>query len=146
MEERIGNDLWYNKEYDWVWREAEGRSGGIISIWNKNVFSKISVWHIRGMLVVNGTWLEDGEQMMIINVYAPCTPADKEQPWDPIIIVLQQNENVRTCVVGDFNAIKEEYERAGKRGEVDRREIKNFAEFISSNNLIELPLKGRKFT
>ncbi|KAL8488622.1 hypothetical protein ACS0TY_024783 [Phlomoides rotata] len=146
MEEKIGNDLWYNKEYDWVWREAEGRSGGIISIWNRKVFTKSSAWHMRGMLVVNGIWLEDGEQVMIINVYAPCAPAEKEKLWDAITIVLQQNEDVRTCVVGDFNAIREEHERVGRRGEIDRREIRNFTEFISSNNLIELHLKGRKFT
>ncbi|KAL8530226.1 hypothetical protein ACS0TY_007323 [Phlomoides rotata] len=32
MENRMGNELWPNKKFDWVWKEAEGRAGGLISI------------------------------------------------------------------------------------------------------------------
>ncbi|KAL8463824.1 hypothetical protein ACS0TY_033680 [Phlomoides rotata] len=59
-EQIIRRELWYNSNFDWVWKDVEGRSGGIISIWSRRVFSKISSWHISGMLVVNGIWLEDG--------------------------------------------------------------------------------------
>ncbi|KAL8456316.1 hypothetical protein ACS0TY_034507 [Phlomoides rotata] len=83
---------------------------------------------------------------MIINVYAPCTAAEKEQLWDVIKIIVEQNEEVRTCVVGDFNSIREVHEKVGKRGEVDQRDIRRFSEFISSSKLMELQLNGRKFT
>ncbi|KAL8473622.1 hypothetical protein ACS0TY_030457 [Phlomoides rotata] len=126
MEENIGREMWFDREFDWAWREVEGRAGGIISIWNRKVFSKISVWHIKGMLVVNGIWREDNAKVMIINVYAPCTVMEKEQLWDAIKIVLEQNEEVRTCVLWDFNSIREENERIGKRGEVDHRDIRIF--------------------
>ncbi|KAL8472766.1 hypothetical protein ACS0TY_029839 [Phlomoides rotata] len=124
IEEKIVKELWFDRDFDWVWRESEGREGGIISIWNRKVFSKISLWHIHGMLVVNEIWLEDNALVMIINVYAPCNVSDKVQLWDAIKIILEQNEKVRTCIIGDFNSIRGENERIGKRGEVDQRDIR----------------------
>ncbi|KAL8513732.1 hypothetical protein ACS0TY_013006 [Phlomoides rotata] len=97
---------------------------------------------MKGMLVVNGIWREDNVKVMIINVYAPRTVTEKEQLWDVIKIVLEQNENVRVCIVGDFNSIREENERIGKRGDVDHRDIRIFENFISSSRLMELQLKG----
>ncbi|KAL8535903.1 hypothetical protein ACS0TY_011522 [Phlomoides rotata] len=107
INDSLGRELWFDKEFDWAWREVEGRAGVIISIWNKRVFTKISSWHIKGMLVVNGYWNEDNAKMMIINVYAPCNVGEKGLLWDAINTILAQNEEVRTCVVGDFNSIKE---------------------------------------
>ncbi|KAL8490614.1 hypothetical protein ACS0TY_022568 [Phlomoides rotata] len=77
MEHMSGGDLWPDREFEWVWREAEGRSGGLISIWNRKWFVKTSSWHSRRVLVVNGRWVEDNEEMVVINVYAPCDFADK---------------------------------------------------------------------
>ncbi|KAL8514073.1 hypothetical protein ACS0TY_013257 [Phlomoides rotata] len=37
MDTIIGTELWYDREFDWEWREVEGRSGGIISIWSRKV-------------------------------------------------------------------------------------------------------------
>ncbi|KAL8500405.1 hypothetical protein ACS0TY_020122 [Phlomoides rotata] len=35
MKNNVGNELWPNKEFDWTWKDAAGRAGGLISIWNK---------------------------------------------------------------------------------------------------------------
>ncbi|KAL8479590.1 hypothetical protein ACS0TY_026473 [Phlomoides rotata] len=77
IEDNIGRDIWFDSDFDWAWREAEGRLGGIISIWNRKAFSKISSWHMKGMLVVNGIWRDDDAKVMIINVYAPCIVSEK---------------------------------------------------------------------
>ncbi|KAL8463104.1 hypothetical protein ACS0TY_033938 [Phlomoides rotata] len=45
VDDRIGFEIWPGKEFEWAWREAEGRSGGLISIWNMKVFVKTSSWH-----------------------------------------------------------------------------------------------------
>ncbi|KAL8548148.1 hypothetical protein ACS0TY_007460 [Phlomoides rotata] len=100
------------------------RSGGLISIWNRKVFSKTSLWHSRELLVSNERWSKDDEKMVIINVYAPCSATEKEGIWDTIKIVIEQ---ARICVVGDFNSIKEANERVRQRGEVDSRDIRLFA-------------------
>ncbi|KAL8546335.1 hypothetical protein ACS0TY_006158 [Phlomoides rotata] len=144
--DRIGRALWGEKKWDWAYRESEGRSGGLVSIWNTKVFSKTSSWHINGMLVVNGRWVEDGTYLVIINVYAPCSFREKEQLWEAIKILVDQYEDRKICVVGDFNSIRVESERIGRTVEVDHRDINLFEEFISSSGLIDLPLRGRRFT
>ncbi|KAL8457740.1 hypothetical protein ACS0TY_035560 [Phlomoides rotata] len=146
LEKMIWGELWPNLDFDWAWSEFEGRSGGLISILNSRVFSKRSVWHCRGLLIINRRWREDDGEMVIINVYAPCLVAEKEVLWDTIKLVIEQNEEARICVVGDFNSIREVDERIGRGGEVDRKDIQIFANFISTSGLMELPLWGRKFT
>ncbi|KAL8530707.1 hypothetical protein ACS0TY_007661 [Phlomoides rotata] len=110
LESRIGYEIWPGNDFDWAWRDAEGRSGGLISIWNRKLFEKTSSWHSKGLLVVNGRWLEDNGGMVIINVYAPCLFFEKEQLWDTIKMVIAQNDDARICVVGDFNSIREKGE------------------------------------
>ncbi|KAL8493332.1 hypothetical protein ACS0TY_024521 [Phlomoides rotata] len=110
----IGRELWGRSNYDWVYRDAEGRSGGLISIWNSGVFSKSSSWHTKGLLVVKGRWLEDSSVMLILNVYAPCNTTEKVQLWEILQVVTEQYEEYRICVAGDFNSIREENERIGR--------------------------------
>ncbi|KAL8493542.1 hypothetical protein ACS0TY_024657 [Phlomoides rotata] len=99
LEDRFGFDIWSGKDFDWTWREAEGRSGGLISIWNRKAFEKT---------MVNGRWIVDNEDMVILNVYAPCGNAEKTHLWDMIKLVIEQNAEVKICVAGDFNSIREE--------------------------------------
>ncbi|KAL8535668.1 hypothetical protein ACS0TY_011339 [Phlomoides rotata] len=118
MEHKSGGDLWPDRKFEWpdrkfewVWREDEGRSGGLISIWNRKRFVKTSSWHSRGVLVVNGRWVKDNEEMVVINVYAPCDFTDKALVWDMINLVITQNTAAKICVAGDFNSIRAEGER-----------------------------------
>ncbi|KAL8480950.1 hypothetical protein ACS0TY_027463 [Phlomoides rotata] len=145
LEERLGSELWPGKDFDWVGGEAEGRAGGLISIWNRKAFVKTSSWHHKGLLVVNGRWSGDNVQMVILNVYATGGYTDKAQLWDMIRLVIEQNADTKSCVVGDFNSIREEGERCGRGGVIDRRDIKLFDDFISLSGLIDLQLGGQKY-
>ncbi|KAL8521151.1 hypothetical protein ACS0TY_011630 [Phlomoides rotata] len=57
--------------------ESEGRSGGILSIWNNDVFHKSSSWSVRGVLVINGFFTGDNSRGVLMNVYAPCLSSEK---------------------------------------------------------------------
>ncbi|KAL8476334.1 hypothetical protein ACS0TY_028855 [Phlomoides rotata] len=146
VDSRHGLDLWPGQEFDWAWSEAEGRSGGLISIWNKHRFEKTSSWHIKGLLVVNDRWTEDNEEMVVMNVYASCSSVEKAQLWDSINLVIEQNNTTKICVARDFNAIRAEGERSGRGDTIDRRDIRLFDDFISSSGLIDLKLWGHFFT
>ncbi|KAL8541409.1 hypothetical protein ACS0TY_002610 [Phlomoides rotata] len=146
LEDRIGFDLWPGKDFDWAWREVEGCSGGLISIWNRKIFVKTSSWHDKGILVVNGRWIDDNEEMVILNVYAPCDHTEKALLWEMINLIIEQNVEAKVCVAGDFNSIREEGERCGKGVVIDRRDIKLFDDFILTSGLIDLQLWGRKYT
>lgn len=100
-----------------------------------------------GALIVTGRWRSTGYEYCIINVYAPCNnPDEKELLWDRLHMVIQQNEGVYTCVIGDFNTILEEGERAGSGGHVSGREMRAFRHFLESSKLLDVDIQGRKFT
>ncbi|KAL8485188.1 hypothetical protein ACS0TY_027479 [Phlomoides rotata] len=69
--------LWRNPNFDWAYNESEGRSGGILSIWNKDVFHKSNSWSVRGVLVINGYFTGDGGRGVLMNVYASCSSSEK---------------------------------------------------------------------
>ncbi|KAL8557651.1 hypothetical protein ACS0TY_004930 [Phlomoides rotata] len=39
--------LWGNSNFDWAFSESVGRSGGILSMWDEDVFHKSSSWNVR---------------------------------------------------------------------------------------------------
>ncbi|KAL8499021.1 hypothetical protein ACS0TY_022108 [Phlomoides rotata] len=106
--------LWGNSNFDWAYSESVGRSGGIVSIWNKDVFQKSSYWNVHGMLVVNGYFTWVGGRGVLMNVYALCSSVEKAELWEVIKLIVIQNANARVCIVGDFNSICSPEERAGK--------------------------------
>ncbi|KAL8463489.1 hypothetical protein ACS0TY_034222 [Phlomoides rotata] len=61
-------------------------------------------------------------------------------------MTVNQNQDARVCVVGDFNSIRRPEERVGKRESFNRREIEQFEEFITQSNLTEIPLVGWAYT
>ncbi|KAL8479251.1 hypothetical protein ACS0TY_026209 [Phlomoides rotata] len=52
--------LWDNSNFDWAFSESVGRSGGILSMRDEDVFHKSSSWNVRGALIVNGYFTGDG--------------------------------------------------------------------------------------
>ncbi|KAL8499899.1 hypothetical protein ACS0TY_019784 [Phlomoides rotata] len=133
--------LWGDSNFDWAFSESEGRAGGILSIWKNDVFHKSSSWNVRGVLVVNGFFTEDGSRGVLLNVYAPCSSSEKRDLWEIIQNTVLQNLDARVCVVGDFNSIRSPEERVGRRETGDNREIECFEEFITQSNLHEVKLK-----
>lgn len=96
--------------------------------------------------MVNGFWTSDGSNVCIINVYAPCSSAERSEVWDLISMVVNQYSDSCICILGDFNAIRYENERVGSGENVDSRDMSCFDNFIRQSNLIDLPLVGRTFT
>ncbi|KAL8469586.1 hypothetical protein ACS0TY_032435 [Phlomoides rotata] len=92
--------LWGDGSFEWAYREDDGRSGGILSIWISEVFWKSSLWHSRGILVVNGFFTEDGVRGVLINVYTPCLSSEQAALWDTIKLIVEQNNDAQICVWG----------------------------------------------
>ncbi|KAL8512999.1 hypothetical protein ACS0TY_019243 [Phlomoides rotata] len=137
--------IWGNPNFEWAFRVSEGRSGGIISIWKKDMFHMSRSWSTRGVLVVNGVFTGDGGRGVLMNVYTPCSSSEKNELWEIIMLTVSQNLDAKVCVVGDFNTIRRPEEREGRREMVENRDIQRFEEFIQQSNLHELMLVGRSY-
>lgn len=70
MDVNLCRQIWGDGNFDWAARDVVGRAGGILSIWNSDVFLCSSSWHMDGSVVVCGVWGTRRIDCCIINVYA----------------------------------------------------------------------------
>ncbi|GAU16975.1 hypothetical protein TSUD_37330 [Trifolium subterraneum] len=94
----------------------------------------------------HGRFTKSREEFYVANVYAPCDDGAKQGLWDSLSARIQSLGRRRVCVCGDFNVVKHVDERRTSRGGPRSLDHIPFNLFIDDNNLIDLPLSGRKFT
>ncbi|KAL8496651.1 hypothetical protein ACS0TY_020372 [Phlomoides rotata] len=140
---KICRRLWGKGNFGWAFKQAEGRAGGLISIWNEEKFISTSSWDALGILVVNGIWKEDGKRCTFVNIHAPNIARQRWALWDTLSALADQCKDDYFAIMGDFNAIKDPRERVGRRGQEDKRDIEKFREFIEANDLIDIRLSGK---
>ncbi|XP_057794347.1 uncharacterized protein LOC131010698 [Salvia miltiorrhiza] len=138
--------IWGGEDFGYAEQSAEGRSGGILTIWNEKKFVASSHWEIPGALIVNGFCRIGNLACCLVNVYAAQNPSEKEILWDTIGMMLGQNREACVCVAGDFNAIRAAEERSGRGLQFSPREMRVFDNFITGNALEDIRLQGRGFT
>ncbi|PNX92269.1 cysteine-rich receptor-like protein kinase [Trifolium pratense] len=138
--------LWGNSDCNFAFKPSEGRSGGLLTIWNSSILSVHRTIIRDHVLWLEGEWGEEKKKVNIVNVYAPCEARRKRVLWADLkeMILTQREDN--WCLLGDFNAIRDETERKGSSEVIRREEIIDFDDFISETELIDLPLHGRRFT
>jgi hypothetical protein len=120
-----------------------GPQGGSIVIWRSDIFSGAMVFQNSYATSVEFTSQYNNDVWILTNIYAPCTPQGKREfiHWFKNI---QMPDNVDWLVVGDFNLYRSLEDR--NRDGADHAEIYLFNEAISALGLVELPLKGKRYT
>ncbi|GJU04920.1 RNA-directed DNA polymerase, eukaryota [Tanacetum coccineum] len=140
---RTIKDLWGNQMFDHVVGPSVGCSGGIICVWNPNMFVKEHVSTCDYFVSLMGTWTPTSSKLLIISVYAPQELNERRDLWDYLRMLIGRWEG-DTVIMGDFNEVRSEHERVGST--FNRQGAIGFNNFISSACLIDLPLEGYDFT
>ena len=135
--------LWGNSQFDFASSSARGMSGGIICIWNRNVFLKSNIVCNDNFVVVDGLWVHGNLNIRWINVYAPQNLSSKIALWSSLLNLIVSWDGI-VVVMGDFNEVRDASERFGSV--FNDRQAKCFNEFIEDSSLIDIPLGGYKFT
>ncbi|GAU41930.1 hypothetical protein TSUD_139160 [Trifolium subterraneum] len=138
--------LWGNSPHAFSYRPSVGASVGLLTLWDS---SEVEVWSTESrehVLWCHGRFTKSGEEFFVVNVYAPCNDGAKQGLWDSLTTRIHSLGRRRVCVCGDFNAVKHIDERRSSRGSSRSLDHVPFNRFIDDNNLIDLPLSGRKFT
>ncbi|GAU19481.1 hypothetical protein TSUD_77250 [Trifolium subterraneum] len=138
--------LWGNSPHSFSYRPSVGASGGLLTLWDS---AEVEVWSTESrehVLWCHGRLTKSGEEFYVANVYAPCDDGAKEGLWGSLTTRIQSLGRRSVCVCGDFNAVKHVDERRSSRGVSRSLDHIPFNRFIDDNNLIDLPLNGRKFT
>lgn len=135
--------IWGSPDYEFVYKGSNGQGGGLINIWNKNLFLKEQVIYREDCLITQGRWLEKNVPIMFVNIYASQDPSKREELWNFISAYLNGWRGT-AVVFGDFNDVRSEQERRGSV--LNKRATENFNKFIIENNLIDVKIIGTELT
>ncbi|MCI04874.1 hypothetical protein A2U01_0025922, partial [Trifolium medium] len=59
---RLCSNIWGSDDFEFVVKDAEGRAGGILMVWNKNSFILQAVSILEYAILVRGIWVKDNVQ------------------------------------------------------------------------------------
>ncbi|GKU90761.1 hypothetical protein SLEP1_g4712 [Rubroshorea leprosula] len=126
---------------DWAAKPSVRQSGGLISMWNSDIFKKYRIFEGNGFLGVSEFWGLEGTPVKIVNVYAPCELQGQRKLWGELKNLIQ-GLGGNWCVMGDFNAVRSNQEFTGNKRH--QGEMREFDEFIAETELQDLPLIEEK--
>ncbi|GKC68708.1 RNA-directed DNA polymerase, eukaryota, partial [Tanacetum coccineum] len=77
-------ELWGNFSFEFAISPSVGFSGGILCVWDPNIFVKDNVTILDSFVVVRGTWMSSSTKLLIVSVCAPQDLSEKKSLWDYI--------------------------------------------------------------
>ncbi|GJT95488.1 RNA-directed DNA polymerase, eukaryota, reverse transcriptase zinc-binding domain protein [Tanacetum coccineum] len=134
---------WGNFSFDYAYSEAVGQSGGILCVWDDNMFQKLNRTVSDYFVMIRGVWVPSGKNLLVISVYAPQELRDKKLLWDYLRTQICNWEG-DVITMGDFNEVRTSSERFGSI--FNKIGAKFFNEFIANACLVEIPLGGCSYT
>jgi exonuclease III len=105
IERSLCNWLWGSDDCDFAFKPSEGRSGGLLTIWNSNIMVIQRKNIMEHAIWLEGEWGGEKKRVNFLNVYAPCDTRRKQVLWAELKNVILAKKEERWCVLGDFNAI-----------------------------------------
>jgi hypothetical protein len=120
-----------------------GASGGLLTAWNGALFKGELAFSNDFSLSTKFTGKLSKEEWILTNVYGPCE-ADRKAQFLDWFENIDMPDTMDWIIMGDFNFIRSPSDRNREGGDVN--DMISFDEAISNLGLVELPLKGRKFT
>ncbi|XP_021971371.1 uncharacterized protein LOC110866534 [Helianthus annuus] len=121
--------------------DSVGRSSGLVSIWNPDVFTLEIVVKNHRFLLTAGRIIGLSDRIYILNLHAPNDPGSRRLLWEEIAALLSHYEGV-WVLFGDFNEVRAEEERVNSR--FDRGVTNAFNGFITRLGLLEYHMCGEK--
>ncbi|XP_022040265.1 uncharacterized protein LOC110942810 [Helianthus annuus] len=135
--------FWNNSEVDFSKVDADGRSGGLLSLWNPGMFKKELEIKNQNYLLVKGKVVGDDIELVIVNVYGLTILANRRRMWDELLAI--KNEIAGYWIlIGDFNEVRIPKDRFNSV--FDASGAMSFNNFISSGGFQEYNMGGMKYT
>nr|GEX18753.1 integrase, catalytic region, zinc finger, CCHC-type, peptidase aspartic, catalytic [Tanacetum cinerariifolium] len=106
------DECWGNFAFDYVYNAFVGNSGGILCVWDPNMFKKINSTVLDYIVMVRGDWMPTGKKLLIISVYAPQELTEKKMLWNYLTLVMLNWEG-EVVIMGDFNEVRYKSKRFG---------------------------------
>ncbi|KAL4198931.1 hypothetical protein AMTRI_Chr03g142470 [Amborella trichopoda] len=137
------HQIWGKRHTQWVSLPANGASGGIWVVWismdHSLISSHIGVFSVTILL----SSVPDGIPWKFKAIYGPNSASLKHSWWSELDYVAALLQPI-SCLGGDFNVTRWSYERNSLTP--ISQDMRDFADFISRNELIDILLQGNHFT
>ena len=85
LDRRVGRELWGDCEVEWREVEAINNAGGVLTLWGKRKFKVNDQVLGNNFVGIKGTWKEETEEMVIVNMYSLCNIVGKKAMWRELI-------------------------------------------------------------
>ncbi|GKB79076.1 RNA-directed DNA polymerase, eukaryota, reverse transcriptase zinc-binding domain protein [Tanacetum coccineum] len=102
--------MWGNYAFDYACSMARGLLGGLISIWDPNMFSKNSIWCDYSFIIIKGNWKNIVGDCFMVNIYGPQDHVSKLALWNRLTDFMHHH-NGSYIMFGDMNAVRNAQER-----------------------------------
>ncbi|XP_071713448.1 uncharacterized protein [Rutidosis leptorrhynchoides] len=134
--------LWGTPDFKFIQKNSVGSAGGMITLWDTNVFEVTAAAEGEYYLAIKGKWKGKQEEMVFVNIYGPHTCAKKVQMWESLDNLISSSD-IPLMICRDFSKVRFEDERFNcifKKTCADK-----FNSFINTNCLFDLHLSGKKY-
>ncbi|XP_026384706.1 uncharacterized protein LOC113280273 [Papaver somniferum] len=132
------------KNVGWTLQQSVGSSGGMLILWDSDfveVSDSLVGDYTLSMLCTNKF---DNFQWVLTNVYGSNKPVERTDFWIELDNICRYWINLPWCIGGYFNTITKCAEK--KNCKTITRSMQKFNHFIVEHDLIDLPLKGARYT
>nr|GEW94428.1 RNA-directed DNA polymerase, eukaryota [Tanacetum cinerariifolium] len=124
-ENRAGEPFLYqvllgNLVFDFIVSPSVGNSGGILCVWDPNLFCKEHYTVSHYFIAVISKWVPNGKNFVIISAYAPKELSGRKMLWQYLNILIDSWKR-EVIVMGDFNevcSLDEKFDHSLDKGEV----------------------------
>lgn len=123
----------------WDWVPSVGASRGLISILKEEFLLVEDFMQAQRALAIRFCGSNGGFQWVVANVYGPNVEAERPDILD-LFANLKSQWQAPWVFGGDFNMVRFIHEKKG--GSSITRTMNLFSDFISVNDLVDLPLQG----
>ena len=132
------------KRFDkYAYIPSQGASGGIATIWNSSIFIGTVLIEEEFALVIKFKSTQSAQEWTLVNIYGPCQGDLRVEytTWTPNLNIPSAED---WLLIGDSNYICSPSNRNKPGGNIN--DMITFNDFIRSQGLIELPIKGTTYT
>nr|GEY02710.1 RNA-directed DNA polymerase, eukaryota [Tanacetum cinerariifolium] len=135
--------FWGNTLFDFATSSARGRSSGNLCVWDKSLFQKKRVFLTDYCLCVEGTWLANNSDILLMSIYSPQEFPLNRELWGNMVEIINRWHG-KVIAMGDFNVVRYASERYGSS--FHSLNANEFNRFIANSHLIKISLCGYSFT
>ncbi|GJU52735.1 RNA-directed DNA polymerase, eukaryota [Tanacetum coccineum] len=136
-------DLWGGRDFGFSQLAANGSSGEILLIWDTRSFTYNEGLRDERFVAIKGEWKGKNREVCLACIYGSHVGRQKASLWNRLLGVMNDT-NGPWCIFGDLNVVRGDEERMVSQ--VNLKEANDFNDFINEAKLVEIPIRGRKFT